>query len=110
MERSGRSRRRRAEHNVVTWEAPSVMTPTARVFKTVQHNKKGPTYLSKNTKGQGQILSLLPSFHQILACQSSIEYLTGLCVQTREWSHRRGAVRPRNLTRLRHRAGVLLRR
>ena len=124
MERNGRSRGRRAEHNAVTWEARSVMTLTAWVFKTVQHNKKGPTYLSKNTKGQGQILSLLLTFHQILARQSSIEYLPGPCVQSREWSHGRGAVRLRSvpqrscpnvyiasyLTRLRHRAGVLLRR
>ena len=40
----------RMEHDVVTWEARSVMTPTAVVFTTVLRKKKkeGPTYVSKN--------------------------------------------------------------
>ena len=48
-DRNFRSRRRRAEHNVATWEARSVMRPTTGAFTTVQHNKKGTNLFEQTT-------------------------------------------------------------
>ena len=92
-------------------------------FHDCSAQQKGADLFEQKHQGPGAD-SFFVAVISILACQSSIEYLPWLCVQTREWSHRRGAVRLRSvpqrscpnmyiasyLTRLRHRAGVLLRR